>query len=90
MIYRAAQLEEIVGDLMDMVEQERERGQKVGAEVALVRLENRNLRKALCSILTATQTLEVTQESKAMMQEIEDLVERALSSEAVISRKDLA
>lgn len=80
MIYRAAQLEEIVTDLMDMVEQERETGQKLGAAASMARLENSHLRKTLCSILAATQESNPGDIEHPMIASIGVMIEDALAT----------
>jgi methyl-accepting chemotaxis protein len=86
MIYRPAELEEIVGDLMDAVEQERTASERLGAEAERlsaeakrVHQENRRLRSTLCAILAATQQGNPSSpETREMMTEIESMVEEAL------------
>lgn len=80
MIYRAAELAEIVDDLMDVVEAERVRGQEADAAAARAARENQHLRSTLCAILAATQELDVSEESLTQMREIETMIEAALAT----------
>lgn len=79
MIYRAADLEEIVGDLMDVIEAEKAAGARHSAEVQRIARENGRLRTTLCAILAATQTGNATgDEATRLMSDIERLVADAL------------
>lgn len=79
MIYRAADLEEIVGDLMDVIEAEKAAGARHSAEAQRIARENGRLRTTLCAILAATQATGDTAESARLMGEIERLVADALN-----------
>lgn len=80
MIYRAAQLEEIVDDLMEAVEAERLKGEEADAAAARAARENQHLRSTLCAILAATQQLDISEDSVTRMQEIEAMIEGALAT----------
>jgi hypothetical protein len=78
--YRASRLEEIVGDLMEVIDREKEASQRHRSEASRAASENRHLRAVLCDILAATQTNAMSDEAQRMLSGIESMVEEALGT----------
>lgn len=75
---------------MDMVEAEREQGQRLSAEAAMARLENSHLRKVLCTVLAATQHMGVDDDSREAMGGLSEMIEDALATASVFQPEDPA